>query len=126
MSDSSEHYADVPVQHSTEDLRTEVVTLSVLERFATVHVPAIAKNVADSVVSSRDKARQIVEDSRANHRNFNRLLTLLFALLAGMCVTWSLQQGYWGVYSKTLAPYSFVITVLLDSSLAMYSLIKKY
>lgn len=111
---------------TTSELAQEPVPLGMLAEFASTMVPNIARGIASDVVEKVNADRQMVEDSRANHRNFNRMLTLLFALMAGLFVTWSLQQGYWGVYSKTLAPYSFVITVLLDSSLAAYSLIKKY
>lgn len=108
------------------ELKTVPVHLETLAKFSTIQVPRIARDVAIAVVDQRDKDRQMVEDSRANHRNANRMLTLIFALLIGLAVTYSLQQGWWGHMSKPLAPYSFVITVLMDSSLAAYSLIKKY
>lgn len=84
-------------------------------------------------VATEDAGRQMLEDSRANHRNLNRMLTLVGALLIGLIVTYTLghpallvQVGVSPATSKMLAPYSFVITVMLDTSLALYSLIRKY
>lgn len=66
------------------------------------------------------------EDRRANKRNFNRMLTLVGALVIGLIVTFTLSHGYLGHFGFALAPYSFTITILLDSSLALYSFIKRY
>jgi hypothetical protein len=71
--------------------------------------------------------RQQAEDVRANKRNFNRMMTLLGALVIGLVVTYSLGHDWYGAWaSHTLAPYAFTITILLDSSLALYSYVKKY
>lgn len=116
----------VPTVRPINELAAVPVNLGTLAHFSTVQVPRIAADAAENVVTNRDRTRQVLEDSRANHRNLNRMLTLTFALVVGLFITYTLQQGYWGAYSHTLAPYSFVITVLLDSSLAAYSLIRKY
>ena len=88
---------------------------------------------AREVIMEVNAQRQAVEDVRANHRNFNRMMTLLGALLIGLVVTWLLQHpatlASIGVGPKTckmLAPYSFVITVMMDSTLAAYALIRHY
>lgn len=67
--------------------------------------------------------RQRAEDVRANHRNFNRLLTLLGAVVIGLLVTYLSTVG---IIPRPLQPYTFVITVLLDSSFSMYALWKHY
>jgi hypothetical protein len=73
----------------------------------------------DGAITEREKR----ENSRANHRNFNRLLTLLGAVLIGLVLTYASQKG---IIPKTLAPYTFVITVLLDSTFTAYALYKHY
>jgi hypothetical protein len=79
-----------------------------------------------TLIESFDRDRQAKEDARANHRNFNRMLVLLVALVAGFVVVWTLNSGLMGSLGPVLAPYAFVITVLLDSGLALYSYIRKY
>ena len=63
---------------------------------------------------------------RANHRNFNRMLTLTFTLIAGLAITFLLTTGALGAFGVMLAPYSFVITVAGDTILTAYALIKHY
>ena len=70
--------------------------------------------------------REARENLRANKRNFNRMMTLLGALVIGLFVTYSLTNGWWGSYGPTFAPYAFCITILLDSGLAAYSYVKHY
>lgn len=78
--------------------------------------------------------RQAAEDDRANHRNLNRMLTLFGALLIGLIVTFILTNptavliplGVSPTFIATMAPYTFTITILLDSSLALYSYVRKY
>lgn len=84
-------------------------------------------------IQRQDAARQLVEDERANHRNLNRFLTLMGALLIGLCVTFLLTHagipGVWQMpesIAKPLAPYTFVITIFMDSALAAYAWIRKY
>lgn len=69
-----------------------------------------------------------VEDHRANKRNFNRMLTLFGALLIGLVVTFMLTTpGILPTHvDKTVGPYTFVITILMDSGLALYGYIRKY
>jgi hypothetical protein len=79
------------------------------------------------VVDGMIQEREARENKRANHRNLNRLLTLLGALLIGLMITWALTTP--GILPATwqhYAPYAFVITILLDSGLALYGLIKHY
>jgi hypothetical protein len=73
------------------------------------------------------------EDIRANHRNFNRMMTLFGALAIGLCVTFLLTNPqYLGLLGlspaqvKPFVPYAFVITVFLDSAITAYSYIKHY
>lgn len=87
--------------------------------------------IADAL-TNREKR----ENERANHRNKNRLLTLAGAIVIGIIVTYFFQNdgfpilGAHHVLPKALAMtlygYSFVVTVTLDASLALYSYIKKY
>jgi hypothetical protein len=70
--------------------------------------------------------RENRENERANKRNLNRLLTLIGALVIGMIVTYVLQGSYLGHTGKELAPYSFTITIFMDSALAVYGFIKHY
>lgn len=79
-----------------------------------------------SDIDQKDHERQAIEDERAIKRNRNRLLTLVAALIIGLVVTYTLENGMWGPMGKTLAPYSFVITVAMDSMLAAYAYIKRY
>ena len=92
-----------------------------------------ASNYVLAEIERQDLARQVKEDSRANHRNLNRMLTLFGALVIGLCLTWCFTHpavfAPLGVSPKTIGaiePYTFVITFMLDSSLAAYSLIRKY
>jgi hypothetical protein len=70
--------------------------------------------------------RETRENDRANHRNLNRMLTLFGALLIGLVVTYVLTSGILPKSLNFLAPYTFVITIVLDSGLALYGYIKKY
>jgi hypothetical protein len=71
--------------------------------------------------------REARENDRANHRNLNRMLTLFGALAIGLIVTYVLTTpGLMPASMKWLAPYTFVITILLDSGLALYGYIRKY
>lgn len=84
-------------------------------------------------IQRRDAARQYIEDARANHRNLNRMLTLVGALCIGLALTFLFTHpqilvgvGVPAQTLKTLSPYTFVITIFMDSSLAAYSFFKKY
>jgi hypothetical protein len=76
----------------------------------------------NGVIEERERR----ENERANHRNLNRMLTLFGALIIGLIVTWMLNENILGHDGKILAPYSFVITILMDSGLALYGYIKHY
>lgn len=78
------------------------------------------------LINGAIKEREARENERANHRNFNRMMTLFGALIIGLIVTWLLNQNVLGHDGKLLAPYSFVITILMDSGLALYGYIKHY
>jgi len=77
-----------------------------------------------NLIRDEDEKRQAIEDKRANHRNRNRLYTLIGAMVIGLIVVWGLQ--HLGPVGMKLAPYSFIITVLFDSTLTVYALIRKY
>lgn len=120
----------LPVPYKSNDERFEApVTVQTLVHFIKVFHGQVMESVQQFVVqytTEQDRHRQMIEDKRANHRNFNRMLTLIFALMIGLVVTYVLTHGYLGKTGSHLAPYSFVITVLLDSTLALYSLIRRY
>lgn len=78
--------------------------------------------LVNGVVQERERR----ENERANHRNLNRMLTLVGALVLGFGVTYVLNHGYLGAWSPVLAPYSFSITILMDAGLALYGLVKHY
>lgn len=78
-----------------------------------------------ALIEATDVERQLQEETRANHRNFNRMMTLVVAVVLGFIVTFGLSHN-WIPNGKVLGPYSFVITVLLDTGLAAYALIKHY
>jgi hypothetical protein len=96
------------------------------ERKSDVTMDGEFDNHVMELVNGVLRDRQVAEDKRADKRNFNRMLTLLGALVIGLFVTYSLSHGWYGSASAVLAPYSFTITILLDSSLAAYSYIRKY
>jgi hypothetical protein len=75
--------------------------------------------LVDGAITDREQR----ENKRANHRNFNRLLTLFGAVIIGLVVTWMATKG---IIPAAVAPYTFVITVLLDSCFSLYALIKHY
>lgn len=109
------------------------VTYRMLARYHVAQELPNMESISREVVADVNHRRQALEDSRANHRNFNRMLTLVGALLIGLVVTWNLttinspmMKALGPHLSKALTPYAFVITVALDASLALYSLIKKY
>lgn len=131
--------SNLPATATIDETRSpydEPVSKGMLGRW-TNHVVKRAASEAvryvEAEIERRDGARQHLEDIRANHRNLNRFMTLLGALLIGLTVTFILtHDGIPGVYTlpsgvaKTLGPYTFVITVMLDSSLAAYAFIRKY
>jgi len=92
----------------------------------------LSKHTLD-LINAKDIRRQRMEEVRANHRNLNRMLTLLAALVIGLVVTYGLSNmgfPFIGIHFpamvKSWAPYAFVITVALDSFLAAYSYLKHY
>lgn len=94
---------------------------------------ADAQTVSEYTVKEQDIARQEIEDRRSIHRNLNRFLTLAVALILGLVITYSLTNRgipWLGLQLPAawvkLSPYSFVITILLDSSLALYAFVKRY
>lgn len=85
------------------------------------------------LIRAHDIRRQRMEEVRANHRNLNRMLTLMVALVLGFVVTYGLSNmgfPFLGIHFpaevKSWGPYSFVITVALDSFLALYSYVRHY
>lgn len=88
------------------------------------------------LIKATDVKRQLQEEVRANHRNFNRMMTLVVAIVLGFVVTYFFQQNGFPILgwhhalepaqAKVISGYSFVITVLLDAGLAAYALVKHY
>lgn len=76
-----------------------------------------------TIINGELASRKAAEDVRANHRNFNRLMTLLGAVLIGVVITYLATRG---VIPAPVAPYTFVITVLLDSAFSFYALLRHY
>jgi hypothetical protein len=99
-----------------------------LDSVTAFYATKVEETVAE-VTARKDAERQALEDSRANHRNLNRMLTLLGALVIGLVVTFVLYHAakfHLPHWMLGMAPYSFVITIMLDSGLAAYSLIRHY
>lgn len=88
--------------------------------------PAEADKHVRELVADAIQEREQRENKRANARNFNRMMMLVGALVIGLFVVYSLTHGWWGAWGPVLAPYAFVITILLDASLAVYAYIKHY
>lgn len=78
------------------------------------------------VAEQTQSQRQAIEDARAIYRNRNRFLTLGFALVISLVLTFVFTHGILGPLGETLAPYSFVITIALDSLLTLYAYIRRY
>lgn len=88
--------------------------------------PEAANEHVRSLILDAIEEREERENKRANHRNLNRMLTLLGALLIGLAVVYTLTNGYLGHVGTVLAPYAFVITILMDSALALYGYVRHY
>jgi uncharacterized membrane protein affecting hemolysin expression len=74
-----------------------------------------------------DATRQSTEDVRSERRNRNRMWTLLVGLLISIVLTYTLSHDVFGTWAtKTLGPYSFAITIALDSMLTVYAYIRRY
>jgi hypothetical protein len=107
-----------------EELSSQVVTWDVMMKAQKIfHGQILTQVLREMELADRD--RQKTEDSRANHRNFNRMLTLVGAMVIGLIVTYGLYHG-WIPDGKALGPYSFTITIAMDTGLALYGLIKRY
>lgn len=89
--------------------------------------PAEADAHVRGLIDQAQSEREARENKRANHRNFNRMLTLFGALVISFVLTWLLYY-YPGLplWAHKLAPFSFAITILMDSSFTVYALIKHY
>lgn len=80
-----------------------------------------------SLITKAMQEREQREDVRANHRNLNRGLTLVGALVIGLILTYLLNYvPHLPHWMYVLAPFTFVITILLDSAFVFYSLYKHY
>lgn len=88
--------------------------------------PAEADEHVREIVENAEDERQRIENTRANHRNFNRVMTLLFTLVAGLIITFGLYHSWFGAWGPTVGPYSFVITVTGDFFLTLYALLRHY
>lgn len=88
--------------------------------------------LVNGAVESALKEREARENIRANHRNLNRALTLLGALIIGLILTFVFQHnGIPGLvtmpkWTKAFAAYTFVITIAMDSTFTFYALWKHY
>jgi hypothetical protein len=78
------------------------------------------------VITRIDTERQRVEDTRADRRNRNRMLTLFGALVIGAAVTWFLNSQYSSGMPPSAKQYAFTITIAMDSLLAAYSWVRHY
>lgn len=88
--------------------------------------PASADAHVREIVENAEDERQKIENTRANHRNFNRVMTLLFTLVAGLIITFGLYHSWFGSWGPAIGPYSFVITVTGDFFLTLYALLRHY
>lgn len=88
--------------------------------------PAEADDHVRGMIADAIADREKREANRANHRNRNRMLTLVFTLVAGMAITYGLYHGWFGTWGPKVGPYSFVITVAGDTLLTLYAYVKKY
>lgn len=94
--------------------------------------PAEADEHVRNLIRQAQFEREQRENVRANHRNLNRMMTLFGALFIGLIVTYILtNDGVPGLFvlppwSHGLIPYAFVITILMDSGLALYGYIRHY
>jgi len=94
--------------------------------------PASADEHVRGLIRQAQMEREARENVRANHRNLNRMMTLLGALVIGLVVVFVLSHnGIPGLvalpsWCAGLAPYAFVITILMDSALALYGYIRHY
>lgn len=123
----------VTVHSRYSDKYVTVDTLGHFSRYIIRQAAEEAVVRAEKLRTETDTKRQMIEDKRANHRNLNRMLTLLGALVIGIIVTYSLTHpkilmaaGVAPTTIKFMAPYTFIITVALDSTLALYSFIRHY
>jgi len=117
---------------SMDDLRMRPVTWEVMLKAQKIFHGQVLTEVLREMELA-DRERQTIEDQRSIYRNRNRFLTLAVALLLGLVITYILNNRGIPTLGLTLpksiiklAPYSFVITVLLDSSLAAYAYVKRY
>lgn len=89
--------------------------------------PAEADAHVRQLIQEAQEKRQVIEDSRANHRNFNRMLTLVGAMVISFVLTWVLNYAHGlPAWAHTLAPFSFAITIMMDSCFTIYALIRHY
>lgn len=109
-------------RHTTEHVHGKQTTFDT-ETKTDDSAGGVFDNRVVTLIDGRLAARKAAEDKRANHRNFNRLMTLVGAVAIGLVITYMAQNG---LIPKAYAPYTFVITVLLDSSFSFYALIKHY
>ena len=88
--------------------------------------PVAADQHVRQLTETAEDQRQQIENTRANHRNFNRVMTLLFTLVAGLLITYGLYHSWFGAWGPAIGPYSFVITVTGDFFLTLYALLRHY
>ena len=76
------------------------------------------------LIDAKDARRERLEQVRANHRNFNRTLTLVLTIVLGLVITWTLP--HFGHLGKVLQPYSFIITITMDLLVTGWAYMKHY
>lgn len=107
-----------------------------LDETTTKHVKVRMNKQILTLIKAFDTRRQLQEEVRANHRNFNRMMTLVVAIVLGFIITYFFTNDGFPVLglhhvlapstAKVMSAYSFVVTVLLDAGLALYALIRHY
>jgi hypothetical protein len=126
-------YTETSTVKTTEHVQGNKVTFtSDIDTDASGQFDKRVEDLVNGKVNALMAEREQRENIRANHRNLNRMLTLFGALVIGLVVTFVLQhRGIPGLvtlpaWSLILAPYTFVITIALDSGLALYGYIRHY
>lgn len=116
--------------HDTTQLHGDEVTYNATDTTTTRTAGTWSAEADEHVrrlISEAQSEREARENKRANHRNFNRLMTLVGAMVISFVLTWLLYY-YPGLpmWAHKLAPFSFAITILMDSSFTFYALIRHY
>lgn len=85
-------------------------------------LPAMIQDEVRREEQEKAQSAKAEEDKRANHRNFNRLMMLVVAMVWSFIAP-TLMIALWGPGSLK---YSLFVTILPDACLTVYALIRKY